>query len=124
LAATIARHHTANVKEQLLKGGIVLWVNVPNSDTEKRAVAILNKMGAQDVHVHEIKREWGLNDIPFAVTQPDPFPEKDKYRSKTRRNIAHRYEVQQISIKYTNCPQQLPSSSMQMPMAKEKMIAA
>lgn len=71
LAAAISRHHAAGVRKQLDKGGLVLWVNIPNSDAEQRAVAVLNKMGARDVHVHQIKHEWG--NIPSTVAQADPF---------------------------------------------------
>jgi hypothetical protein len=49
----------------------VLWVHVPDADAEKRAVNVLNKMRARDVHVHEIKREWG--DVPATLMQADPF---------------------------------------------------
>jgi outer membrane lipoprotein SlyB len=71
LAAAIASHHAAGVRKQLDRGGFVLWVNVPNPDAEQRAVAILNKMGAGDVHVHQVRHEWG--DIPSTVVQADPF---------------------------------------------------
>ena len=60
------------------KGGLVLWVSVPQPDAEKGAVAVLEKMGARDVHVHEINREWSLSDIPFAAMQPDLFLENDR----------------------------------------------
>lgn len=70
-AAAIARHHASDVQKQLNKGGLVLWVHVPNADAEKRAVAVLNKMGAQDVHVHEIKHEWSR--VPSGIVQADPF---------------------------------------------------
>jgi len=79
LAATIARHHAARVQEQLFKGGLILWVSVLNADAEKRAVAILNKMDAWDVHVHEFEHEWSPSDIPLFVAQPDPFLEKDRH---------------------------------------------
>lgn len=59
------------------EGGLVLWVSVPDQDAERRAVAVLEKMGAHDVHVHEIKREWSPSDIPFAAPQPDLFLESD-----------------------------------------------
>jgi hypothetical protein len=79
LAATIAHRHSAHVQEQLYKGGLVLWVSLPNADAEKRALAILNKMDARDVHVHEIEREWSLSDMPLFLAQPDPFLEKDRH---------------------------------------------
>jgi hypothetical protein len=77
LAATIARHHAASVQDQLFKGGLILWVSVPNAVAEKRAVAILNKMEAWDVHVHEFEHEWSPSDIPLFVARPDLFLEKD-----------------------------------------------
>jgi outer membrane lipoprotein SlyB len=78
LAAAIARRHAARVQVQLKKGGLVLWVSVPQPDAEKRALAVLEKMGAKDVHFHEINREWSLGDLPFAPIQPDPFLENDR----------------------------------------------
>jgi hypothetical protein len=79
LAATIAHRHSAHVQEQLFGGGLVLWVSVPNADAEKRALAILNKMDAGDVHVHEIEREWSPSDMPLFLAQPDPFLEQDRH---------------------------------------------
>ena len=77
-AAAIARPHAADVQEQLDKGGLVLWVNVPNVEAEKRAVTVLNKMGAKDVHVHSIKHDWGP--LPSTLPQADPFLlEGDKF---------------------------------------------
>lgn len=78
LAAAIARRHAAQVKEQLRKGGLVLWVGVPDAEAEKRATAILERMGARDVHVHEIHPEWSLSDMPVTVAQFDPFLESDR----------------------------------------------
>lgn len=79
LAAAIEHHHSVQVEEQLAKGGLVLWVSVPKPEAEKRAFAILEKMGARDVHVHAVQRTWNLNNIPLAMAQPDPFLERDKY---------------------------------------------
>jgi hypothetical protein len=73
LAASIARHHTAQVQEQLRKGGLVLWVSVPTPEDENRAVAILEKTGARDVHVHEIAREQVQSELPRKLFQADPF---------------------------------------------------
>lgn len=80
LAAAIAHNHSARVQEQLQKGGLVLWVIVPHQDAEKRALAVFEKMGAKDIHVHEINRRWTLRDIPFAAAamRPDPFLESDR----------------------------------------------
>lgn len=78
LATAIERRHMARVREQLEKGGLVVWVNVPRPDAETRALAILAEAGAHDIHVHEIKREWGLNEAPFANIQFDTFLESDR----------------------------------------------
>src|SRR5438477_198483 len=63
LAAAIARRHSAQVQEQLHRGGLVLWVSVADAEAEKRALAVLDKMAARDIHVHEINRE-SLREIP------------------------------------------------------------
>jgi len=78
LAATIAHHCAARVQEQLVKGGLILWVNVPNADAEKRAVAILKKMDAGDVHVNEIELQWSPSGIPLLQPQPEPPLGKDR----------------------------------------------
>ena len=84
LAGAIARHHSAQAQEQLKRGGFVLWVSVSHPDKEKRAIAALSKMGAHDVHIHEIQREWSIKEIPFAETQPDPFLES-QFRKRSER---------------------------------------
>ncbi|HEY7247980.1 MAG TPA: hypothetical protein VH678_29300 [Xanthobacteraceae bacterium] len=71
LAAAIARRHAEHVREQLHKGGLVLWVSVADTDAEKRALAVLAKAGAGNVHVHEI--DWSLGGVPQLVPQADPF---------------------------------------------------
>lgn len=80
LAAAIAHHRSAQIRDQLKKGGLVLWVSVATPDAERRAVATLEKMGAQDVHVHEIKRERIQSDMARTLIQADPFLlESDRY---------------------------------------------
>ncbi len=78
LADAVARHHRAWIQEQLKKGGIVLWVSTPSAEAEKRAVAVLERLGAQHVHIHQIQREWSIRDVPFATVQPDPLLEHDR----------------------------------------------
>ena len=57
LAEAINHQHMEQIEEQLKMGGLVLWVNTPDAEAEKRAIAILTKAGACDVHTHEIQRE-------------------------------------------------------------------
>ncbi|MGH7072932.1 MAG: hypothetical protein ACREFD_01850 [Stellaceae bacterium] len=71
LAGTIAEHHTDNVAAQLQKGGLVVWVSAPNPEREQRALEVLTKAGARDVHAHQIEREW--HEMPYENVQPDPL---------------------------------------------------
>lgn len=73
LARAVARQHAHRVEQQLAQGGLVLWVCVVDQDAERRALAVLEKAGGRDIHVHEIQREWGPKDRPFSETQVDPL---------------------------------------------------
>ena len=42
------------VQEQLDRGGLLLWVRTPDAGRERRAVEILRRHSAHDVHVHEL----------------------------------------------------------------------
>lgn len=77
LAAAIAHRHSARIHEQVQKGGLILWVNVTSPDMEARALAVLKRMGGENIHIHEIQREWTTRDISFAGAQFDPFLERD-----------------------------------------------
>lgn len=54
LAAYVGERHARHIEEQLEHGGIVLWVNLRDAAHERRAVDILEKHAASDVHVHEV----------------------------------------------------------------------
>jgi hypothetical protein len=54
LAKIIDKHHAHYLQIQLEKGGLVLWVTVANRDQERRALEILKRLGADDVHVHQL----------------------------------------------------------------------
>ena len=73
LARLIAHRHIAQVAKQLAQGGLVLWVSVLDDTSSARALDILIRAGARDVHEHEIARQWTLKDRPFAQGQPDPL---------------------------------------------------
>jgi hypothetical protein len=73
LALAIHHRHVQRIREQLKLGGLILWVNTPDADTERRAAQILKKLGARDVHVHEVQREWGFGSIPLTHGPYDPF---------------------------------------------------
>ena len=57
LAGAIAQHHAERIAEQIAQGGLVLWVKVADNDAEGHALAVLEKTGARDVHIHEIERK-------------------------------------------------------------------
>lgn len=54
LATLLGEHHAKTLADQLDKGGILVWVRTRDAEHEKRAVAILDKHSAHDVHVHSL----------------------------------------------------------------------
>ncbi len=54
LASFIDQHHADYLEEQLSRGGLLLWVNTPDEDHERRASDILRRHSADDIHVHEL----------------------------------------------------------------------
>ena len=73
----VARRHADHVKEQLAQGGLVVWVTTPDPVAEERAMSVLNKCGARLAHIHEVKRQWGVKDVPLYDVQPDPLLDRD-----------------------------------------------
>lgn len=54
LAAMIQHQHAKHLHEQLDKGGLLLWVWTRDVEHERRAVDILSRHSAHDVHVHDV----------------------------------------------------------------------
>lgn len=54
LAHFMDRRHADWLQEQLDRGGILLWVRTPDAEAERKAVEVLARHAAHDVHVHEI----------------------------------------------------------------------
>lgn len=52
LARLIDDHHAHYLHEQLDHGGLLLWVRTRDAEHERRAVEILSKHSAHDVHTH------------------------------------------------------------------------
>jgi hypothetical protein len=46
--------HQNFLREQLERGGILLWVRTPDAAAEARAQEILSRHAAHDVHVHDV----------------------------------------------------------------------
>lgn len=73
LSHAVSKKHLAGLEEQIANGGIVLWVQTSGKAAEDKATAILESSGATQVHVHEIERRWGVEDVPLSLTEPDPL---------------------------------------------------
>ncbi|HEY5237058.1 MAG TPA: hypothetical protein VIJ62_01655 [Rhizomicrobium sp.] len=54
LSRMMHEHHATRVQEQLARGGLLLWVNVRNTDEEQTALGVLRAHSAHDVHTHDI----------------------------------------------------------------------
>ena len=52
----IDRRHADYLRAHLDRGGILLWVNTEDADHEARAVEILKRHSAEDVHIHALPK--------------------------------------------------------------------
>lgn len=73
LARIFGRHHSERVQAQIAKGGLLLWVRMPEAARDATVLDILRRTGAHDVHLHVVKRTWGASDVPMHDVEPDPF---------------------------------------------------
>ena len=48
------QRHASWLQEQLDRGGILLWVRTPTEEDERKAMDVLTRYSAHDVHIHEI----------------------------------------------------------------------
>ncbi len=56
LAVGIGESHAKFLRDQMERGGLLLWVLTPTKNKEDRAKAVLAKHSAHDVHIHGVKR--------------------------------------------------------------------
>ena len=54
LTRWLDKHHAEQLQEQLDRGGLLLWVRTPDQATQRRAIEILTRHSAHDVHVHQL----------------------------------------------------------------------
>ena len=59
LAHWLDQSHAEHLQEQLDRGGLLLWVRTPDEDAERRALEILTRHSAHDVHVHQLPARVG-----------------------------------------------------------------
>jgi outer membrane lipoprotein SlyB len=48
------KRHAEWLQDQLDRGGILLWVRTPDAEQERKALGILTRFSAHDIHIHEI----------------------------------------------------------------------
>jgi hypothetical protein len=66
-AHTISRRHRESIARQLAAGGLVIWVAVRGASQEHASLEALARLGARDLHVHDVERAWGVRDLAEAV---------------------------------------------------------
>jgi hypothetical protein len=54
LSRYLDSHHAHYLQDQLDRGGLLLWVRTVDAEHEKRAVEVLKRNSAADVHVHDL----------------------------------------------------------------------
>lgn len=72
-ARWLGRDRANEIQSQIDKGGLLLWVRVRDKEHEQRAVEILNRHSAEDVHVHELPAPKDPEGAPLQGFSPDPF---------------------------------------------------
>ena len=73
LARAVAGRFAAQMREDVARGGLLLWVTTPDDAAEQRAMTVLRRFGATSVHAHTLMREWDIRDRPLHDRQMDPF---------------------------------------------------
>lgn len=73
LARAFGRKHADFINQQIMNGGLLLWVHAPDPAKDARIVGILKSNGGRDVHIHVVTRSWGVADVPLHDFNPDPL---------------------------------------------------
>ena len=72
LARWLDKHHAEHLQEQLEHGGLLLWVRTPDEKAERRALEILARHSAHDVHIHQLPARQALRARRGTGAQPAP----------------------------------------------------
>ena len=65
LARRIGNEHAKHLEQHLNHGGLVLWVRTRDAECERKALEILRRHSAHDVHLHQLPERVGNErDIP------------------------------------------------------------
>ncbi len=54
LAKRLGDHHAHHLQEQIVRGGLLLWVRTRDSAAEERAIEILRRYSADKVRIHDL----------------------------------------------------------------------
>ncbi|WP_206377554.1 hypothetical protein [Sphingobium sp. TB-6] len=54
LAKWLGEHHAHYLEEQIIRGGLLLWVRTRDPASEVRAIDILRKYSADQIHIHSL----------------------------------------------------------------------
>ena len=73
IARTLGRKRGQDIQAQIEKGGLLLWVRTCNTKCEPRAIEILQRHGATDVHMHDFEGARVPQNDPLVGWTPDPF---------------------------------------------------
>lgn len=73
LAQFLGRDYARSLQKQLDRGGLLLWVHVRDPGHEERAIEILERSGAEDVHVHALPGLRDPAENPLTGVELDPF---------------------------------------------------
>lgn len=69
----LGARHARSVDAQLHEGGMLLWVRTKTEAAQAKALEILTRSGGRSAHVHETTAQWGVDNVPLAHVNPDPF---------------------------------------------------
>jgi hypothetical protein len=69
----LGRKQAEQLEQQMMSGGIVLWVRSGDLEREAQAQEILARFGGEAIRVHEIEIDKRLEDLPLANLKPDPW---------------------------------------------------
>jgi hypothetical protein len=72
-ARAFGRKHADFIGQQILGGGLLLWVHAPDPAKDAEIIGILKRNGGRDVHLHAVTRTWGVADRPLHDFNPDPL---------------------------------------------------
>lgn len=73
LARLFGRKHGRSVEDQILAGGLLLWVHVSDAADDEKILGILRSNGGRDAHIHVLQKHWGIDEVPLHNANPDPL---------------------------------------------------